>query len=220
MDDRIGADRRAVDAVREKVEGFQTSVARPTNLPDLLTIVALGIGGTALASGLSYGMPAIGWDGLPVVGEIINQFTWVVILVTALGVGLSFTRARNLEGSGASSVGSVLLYLLVASIGAHANFRELGDVPVLAVVGAVWMLFHAVTILLVRRATRAPIFFAAVGSQANVGGAASAPIVASAFHPALAPVGVLLAVLGYVVGTYAGLACAWLLELAYGVIVS
>jgi uncharacterized membrane protein len=220
MDDRIGADRRAVDAVREKVEGFQTSVARPTNLPDLLTIVALGIGGTALASGLSYGMPAIGWDGLPVVGEIINQFTWVVILVTALGVGLSFTRARNLEGSGASSVGSVLLYLLVASIGAHANFRELGDVPVLAVVGAVWMLFHAVTILLVRRATRAPIFFAAVGSQANVGGAASAPIVASAFHPALAPVGVLLAVLGSVVGTYAGLACAWLLELAYGVIVS
>jgi len=59
---------------------------------------------------------------------------------------------------------------------------------------------------------KAPIFFAAVGSQANVGGAASAPIVASAFHPALAPVGVLLGIGGYVLGTYAGLVCAFLLE--------
>lgn len=219
MDEKIGADRRSVDVVREKVEGFQASVARPTNLPDLLSIVAIGIGGTALASGLAYGMPAIGWAGLPEIGDIVSKFTWVVILVTALGVGLSFTRVRNLEGAGASAVGSVMLYLLVATIGAHADFRRVGEVPILVVVGAVWMLFHAITILLVRRVTRAPIFFAAVGSQANVGGAASAPIVASAFHPALAPVGVLLAVLGYVVGTYAGLACAWLLELSYGMIV-
>jgi uncharacterized membrane protein len=220
MDAKIGADRRSVDAVRAKVEGFQASVARPTSLPDLLSILAIGIGGTALASGLANGMPAIGWPGLPAIGDIINKFTWVVILVTALGVGLSFTRVRRLEGTGASAVGSVMLYLLVATIGAHADFRRVGEVPILVVVGAVWMLFHAVTILLVRRVTRAPIFFAAVGSQANVGGAASAPIVASAFHPALAPVGVLLAVLGYVLGTYAGLACAWMLEIAYDVVVS
>ena len=70
--------------------------------------------------------------------------------------------------------------------------------------------------MIVRWKTRAPIFFLAVGSQANVGGAASAPIVASAFHPALAPVGVLLAVGGYVLGTYAGLLCAALLEMVHG----
>ena len=80
------------------------------------------------------------------------------------------------------------------------------------------MVIHAVVILLVRHRIKAPIFFAAVGSQANVGGAASAPIVASAFHPALAPVGVLLAVAGYVLGTYAGLLCAFLLEIVHGVV--
>jgi uncharacterized membrane protein len=127
---------------------------------------------------------------------------------------LSFTRLRKLEGAGASRVGSVMLYLLVASIGAGAEFRKVLDVPVLLLVGAVWMTFHAVILLLLRRFLKAPIFYMAVGSQANVGGAASAPIVANAFHPALTPVGVLLAVAGYVIGTVAGLVCAALLQLA------
>ncbi len=69
-----------------------------------------------------------------------------------------------------------------------------------------------------RRLLRAPIFFAAVGSQANVGGAASASVVAAAFHPALAPVGVMLAVAGYVLGTYGGLVCAAMLEQVYRII--
>ena len=218
MDEKIGADRGAVDEVRARVETFQAQVARPTNLPDLLLMLALAIGGTALATAAAEGMPAIGWAGLPDIGDIVRSFTWIVILVTGLGVGLSFTRMRHLEGAGASAVASVLLYLLVASIGAHADFRSAGEVPMLVVVGMVWMSFHALTILIVRRVLRAPIFFAAVGSQANVGGAASAPIVAGAFHPALAPVGVLLAVAGYFVGTYAGLLCAWLLSLSYKVI--
>jgi uncharacterized membrane protein len=136
----------------------------------------------------------------------------VVILVTTIGLGLSFTRLRALEGAGASQLGSVLLYLLVASIGAHAEFRRMLDAPALLGVAALWMAIHAGMVLGVRRWIRAPIFFAAVGSQANVGGAASAPIVAAAFHPALAPVGILLAVGGYVLGTYAGLLCAALLE--------
>ena len=78
-------------------------------------------------------------------------------------------------------------------------------VPQLFLVGIIWMLIHVSILLLVGKIIRAPFFFVAVGSQANIGGAASAPIVASAFHPALAPVGVLLAVMGYALGTY----CAW-----------
>jgi uncharacterized membrane protein len=222
MDARIGADRRAVDEVRSRVQAFQAEVARPTSLPDLLTLLFIGLGATAAATALARGFPStswrgleLSWSGLPDIGEVISGFTWVVILVTAVGVALSFTRVRRLEGAGASSVGSVLLYLLVATIGAHAEFARVREVPALVVVGALWMLFHALTILIVRRLLRAPIFFAAIGSQANVGGAASAPIVASAFHPALAPVGVLLAVAGYVLGTYAGLACAQLLALVH-----
>ena len=145
-------------------------------------------------------------------GGVVRGFTWVVLGVTSIGLALSFTPLRALEGAGASRVGSVFLYLLVATIGAKADFMALQDAPVLVAVGAIWMLVHALSILAMRWWLKAPIFFAAVGSQANVGGAASAPIVASAFHPALAPAGVLLAVGGYVLGTYAGLLCALLLE--------
>jgi len=210
MDAKIGAERGSIDELRGRIETFTQSVARPTNLPDLLMIVAIGIGGAALATALS--------QRLPDIGDIVSGFTWVVILVTTLGVGLSFTRARNLEGAGASSAGSVMLYLLVASIGAKADFARVGEIPGLVLIGSLWMLFHVVVLLLVRRWMKAPIFFLAVGSQANIGGAASAPIVASAFHPSLATVGVLLAVFGYVLGTYAGLACAFLLERAHEIV--
>jgi uncharacterized membrane protein len=149
---------------------------------------------------------------LPDIGTIINGFTWVVCLVTAAGVAFSFTRLRRLEGAGASVVGSVFLYLLVATIGASAQFSAVADNLPLLAVGALWMLFHAVAMLAVRRMLRAPVFFLAVGSQSNVGGAASAPVVAAAFHPALATVGVLLAVLGYVLGTYIGILDAFILR--------
>ncbi|MAG57328.1 MAG: hypothetical protein CMJ83_13630 [Planctomycetes bacterium] len=205
MDEKIGADRTRLDDVRNRIAKFEAEVAKPTTLADLLLIGAIAFGATAIAIALS--------EVLPAIGSIIKGFTWVVIICTTIAVVLSFTKLRRLEGAGASKLGSVFLYLLVASIGAKAEFSKVFDYPGLMVVGAVWMLFHAVVILFVRRWLKAPIFFAAVGSKANVGGAASAPILASAFHPALAPVGVLLAVAGYVLGTYAGLACAWMLEL-------
>jgi uncharacterized membrane protein len=204
MDEAVGADRSRIDAVREKVEKYQAEVARPANLGEMFLILALGLGTTA----------AVTWIAtfLPDIGEIINGFTWVVCIVTALGVAFSFTRLRRLEGAGASVMGSVFLYLLVAAIGASAHFGGvLKNLPLLAV-GALWMAIHAGIMLAVRRFLGAPVFFLAVGSQANVGGAASAPVVAAAFHPALAPVGVLLAVLGYVLGTYAGLVTAFLLR--------
>jgi uncharacterized membrane protein len=167
-------------------------------------MLAIAFGAAVIASALA--------RRLPTIGNIVSEFTWIVILVTAVGLALSFTRARRLEGAGASSVGSVMLYLLVATIGAHAEFRRVLDAPGLVAVGGLWITLHAGLLLLVQRRMRAPIFFAAVGSQANVGGAASAPIVAAAFNPALAPVGILLAVAGYVLGTYAALLCAAMLE--------
>jgi uncharacterized membrane protein len=210
MDAAIGADRATIDELREKVEHFEKKVSRPTTLPDLLAITALAFVVVTLSKTIA--------GYLPDVGAIIRGFTWVVILVTTAGVSLSFTRVRNLEGAGASKVGSLFLYLLVATIGAKAEFARVMDAPALVLVGGVWMAIHAIVLLLARRKIKSPVFFLAVGSQANVGGAASAPIVASAFHPALAPVGVLLAVGGYVLGTYAGLLTAFLLQLVHGII--
>jgi len=204
MDERIGADRTRIDEVRGRVEKYQAEVARPVNLADMLLILAIGLGVTGIVTWVARYLPDI--------GTIINGFTWTVCLVTAVGVALSFTRLRRLEGAGASTVGSVFLYLLVATIGASAQFSHVADNLPLLAVGALWMLFHAAAMLLMRRLLRAPVFFLAVGSQANVGGAASAPVVAAAFHPALAPVGVLLAVLGYVLGTYAGILDALVLQ--------
>jgi uncharacterized membrane protein len=204
MDSRIGADRSRIDVVRRQVEDYQNEVARPINLPDLLLILVIGIGTTGVVTWVA--------RYLPEVGTIINGFTWVVCLVTAVGVALSFTRLRRLEGAGASTIGSVFLYLLVATIGASAQFSHVTENLPLLAVGALWMAFHAAAMLVVRRLLRAPVFFLAVGSQANVGGAASAPVVAAAFHPALATVGVLLAVLGYVLGTYVGIVDAFALR--------
>jgi uncharacterized membrane protein len=211
MDAAIHADRTTLDDVRQRVEAYEAEVARPTTLADLLIITAIGVGTTAL----SWALAESGW--LPTFA-VVSPFTWVVVIATTVALILSFTRLRGLEGAGASKVGSVFLYLLVASIGAHAEFSKVGDAPALLAVGAVWMAIHASIMLLVRWKLRAPIFFMAVGSKANVGGAASAPVVAAAFHPALAPVGVLLAILGYVLGTYAGLLCALLLEGVYGLV--
>lgn len=210
MDARSGADRTALEDVRGRVEGYRASVARPTTLADLLALGAIGLGVTAAATALSRHLPEL--------GEIVSPFTWVVILATTAGLALSFTRLRRLEGAGSSALGSTFLYLLVATIGANADLSGVLEAPGLLLVGAVWMSIHALAILAVWRLARLPIFFAAVGSQANVGGAASAPIVAAAFHPALAPVGVLLGVAGYVVGTYAALGCAFLLEQVAGLL--
>ena len=149
--------------------------------------------------------------------SLTSTFFWLVVIATTLGVTLSFTRVRKLEAIGASDMGSVFLYFLVATIGMNMDLKALFDNPILFLIGALWITFHIIIMLVVAKIIRAPFFFVAVGSQANIGGAASAPIVAAAFNKYLAPVGVLLAVLGYAVGTYgaylAGLTMQWVSDM-------
>ena len=169
------------------------------------------------ADGITLRLPDPSHSTLWNMHSSMGTSTWKYIFITAVGIGLSFTRVRNLEGAGASKIGSVMIYLLVACIGAGANFRTIFEHPAVLLMGFIWMGVHIVVLLSVARLIRAPLFFVAVGSQANIGGAASAPVVAAAFHPSLAPVGALLAVAGYVLGTYAGLVCMYLLRWAAGV---
>ncbi|HRX84527.1 MAG TPA: DUF819 family protein [Phycisphaerae bacterium] len=219
IDRWTGANTRGIDDLRHRLAEFQERSTRPSTIGDLLMILALGFGGAYASYVL--GKQLDGWlsrfDALSAVTSVISAGTWKYILVTTIGLVLSFTPVRNLEGAGASRMGSVFLYLLVACIGAHASFEKAWEYRALIGMGFIWMAVHAGLLLLVGRLIRAPIFYVAVGSQANIGGAASAPIVASAFHPALAPVGALLAVLGYVLGTYCGLLCLRLLMLVAGV---
>jgi uncharacterized membrane protein len=141
-------------------------------------------------------------------------FFWIVGLATAIGIGLSFTKARQLERAGASKIATVFLYLMIATIGLKMNILAIADHPGLILVGVIWMAFHVLLMIGFSWLIRAPYFFLAVGSQACIGGPATAPIIAAAFHPVLAPVGVLMAILGYAVGTYMGYVCGILMQLA------
>ena len=180
-----------------------------------MLIMAVGFGVTGLSHLLAdWIAPWIGRSAPQLQRfSLDSQFFWLVVIATTVGLGLSFTRARELEGAGASKVGSVMLYILIATIGMGMDIGAVVERPALFALGAVWMAIHAVLLLAVGRAIKAPTFYLAVGSQANVGGAASAPVVASAFHPTLAPVGVLLAVLGYAVGTYGAWLCGQLMRM-------
>lgn len=218
IDRAIGADVTAIEDLRERVEQFQARHARMPDFHDLMFMLAIGFGITGAAHGLS--LLIVPWieANAPVLDRLslTSSFFWVVVVSTTAGVALSFSRARELEGAGASKVGSTLLYVLIATIGMNMDISAVVSNPGLFVVGLIWIGIHAGLLLVVAGLLRAPMFFMAVGSQANVGGAASAPVVAAAFHPSLAPVGVLLAVLGYAVGTYAAWICGLMMQAIAG----
>jgi uncharacterized membrane protein len=207
IDRWLRADTSAIGALETKLREFEQHVARTPTLADLLAILAVAFGGAWL--GHVGGQAILTLPSVAAIEPYLNAFAWKVILATAFGVLLSLTSARKLEGAGASRIASVMIYLLVACIGAGADFGRLlhGEAGYFLALGLTWMLIHVATTLLIARLIHAPFFFVAVGSQANIGGAASAPLVAGAFNPVLAPVGALLAIVGYVLGTYAGFLC-------------
>ncbi len=209
FDTYVGADTSTIQAVNRRLADVDRA-RLPAQIGDLAAILALGFVG-------AYACVWVG-DRLPMLGDptIVSHTTWAVVLVTSLGLALSFTPLARLERVGASRVGYVALYLLLAGIGAQADLRKVLEIPLYLGVGALWMAIHAALLILVAMLIRAPLFFVATGSMANVGGVISAPVVASVYHQALAPVGLLMAVSGYAVGIYGGLLCAWLLSLVAG----
>ena len=236
------ADDSAIEALKTKMENFQASVKKVATFNDLIymlgiTFACVGLAhllADELAPVISSGLEAIHTPYVPCTGVVFadvqgwndtaanlmvsfgSGFFWLVVFSTIFGVVLSFTKFRNFEGVGASKMGSLFLYILVATIGMKMDIMELwanwGVFKFLLSIGLIWILIHAIFLFIVAKIIKAPFFYVAVGSQANVGGAASAPIVASAFSPSLAPVGVLLAVLGYAVGTFGAILCTIMMQ--------
>ena len=213
IDNYLGADVTAIEALKTSIADYRASIAEIPTTTKLFVMLAVAFGGVALSH---WGADSItpfmkrhaeflkDWK----LNSLMSGFFWMIVISTTVGLLLSFTKARKLEGIGASRWGSIFIYVLVATIGMHMNIGEIWDNLGLFAIGIIWMLVHVILLLTVAKIIKAPFFFVAVGSQANVGGAASAPIVASAFSPSLAPVGVLLAVLGYALGTYGAIICA------------
>jgi len=208
IDKRSGADTRALDELRERMASFQAQHARIASLGDLMMIVGIAFGAVGLAHALA--TPLANWFGANVswarAVSMHEPFVWVVALSTLIGLLLSFTRARTLDGAGASKIGTLLLYFLIACIGMQMDIMALLQRPELFLLGVVWILIHIGLLWVAGRLLRVPFFYFAIGSQSNIGGPASAPVVAAVFHPSLAPVGALLGTLGYATGT--GLAYA------------
>ena len=217
----LKADNSSIEKLKEKVSKFSQSIKRTPSLTDIMIIMSIGFGTVSFAHLCSGVLSSFFEDFVSSIQSpstrniftfLESKFFWIISIATIVSIGLSFTKAKNYEGAGASKFGSVFIYILVATIGMKMDLKMIFDNMGLITIGIVWMSIHALLLIIVAKLIKAPYFFLAVGSQANVGGAASAPIVASAFHPSLATVGVLLAVVGYAVGTVGAIICTILME--------
>ena len=203
----LRADTSVVEELNKRLLELDLS-RQPMQMTDLAVIIGLGMAATVLGRMLGDLVPAVRLD--PDAPALISGTTWAILIVVTSGLALSFTRLRKLEQPGASRVGYVALYLLLTTIGAQADLKAVLDAPLFLLTGVVWIAMHVAILFVVARLLRAPMFLVATGSMANVGGAASAPVVAEVYMPAMAPVGLLMAVAGYVLGIYAALFCAWM----------
>ncbi|MFX0557578.1 DUF819 domain-containing protein [Maribacter sp. CXY002] len=221
IDDWLKADTSAIETLKVKVTEFTKKITRVPTLQDYMIMLCLAF----TAVGLAHFFGDLISNYLVTSFNVISDkksflsflgsgFFWMVVIATMAGICLSFTKAKNYEGAGASKIGGMFIYILVATIGMKMDLGKVLENPGLIAIGFIWIAIHAGLLILVAKLIKAPYFFLAVGSQANVGGAASAPVVAAEFHPSLTSVGVLLAVLGYVVGTGGALLCAYLMEVA------
>lgn len=218
MDEKINkwfdADVSSIDDLKLKMEQYKEQIMRIPETNDTMRVLAIGFGITGIAHlGADTIAPAIK-NAAPELARfsLTSGFFWLIVISTTFAILLSFTKLREIEGVGASRIGSIFIYILVATIGMKMDILSIFDNPSLFIIGLIWMTIHAILLIIVAKIIKAPFFFLAVGSKANVGGAASAPILASAFHPSLAPVGVLLAVMGYAIGTYGAWLCGILMQ--------
>ena len=223
IDRWLKADNSAIEALKQKVSSYADSITKNPSLTDYIMMLSIAFttvgishwGASAMSSLLSNNFEVFN-DKSSALSSFTSEFFWMITIATAIGILLSYTKAKKYEGAGASKLGSVFIYILVATIGMKMDIGKIFENPGLIAIGLVWMAIHALLLIGVAKLIKAPYFFLAVGSKANIGGAASAPVVAAAFHPSLATVGVLLAVFGYVVGTYGAILCTILMQIASG----
>jgi|TARA_B110000037_G_scaffold7830_1_gene8443 uncharacterized membrane protein len=220
IDRWLKADNSAIEELKNKVSVYEKSVAKIPTLTDYMILFGIAFTSVGIAH---FGAANISLflsknfeifnDKTSALSSFTSIFFWMISLATIIGIVLSFTKMKKYEGAGASKLGSVFIYILVATIGMKMDLASILENPGLLIIGLIWMLVHVVLLIIIAKIIKAPYFFLAVGSKANVGGAASAPVIAAAFHPSLATVGVLLAVVGYAIGTFAALFCANLMEM-------
>lgn len=196
------ADRRIIDDIKNKIDEARDAPEPSLKFFPAVTLILFAVGGSQLARLVSRQCPEI--------PNVLSAYGWTIVFVSILGLGLSFTSARKLAGGGANRIGYFLLYFVLTAIGAKASLNNVGSTFILILAGFVIVGVHVIVLVVTARRLRVPLFLAAVASQANIGGVASAPVVAEIYRPGFASVGLLLAILGNVMGTYLGILTAQL----------
>jgi uncharacterized membrane protein len=213
IDKWLKADSSGIEELKKRIKDYQSSNSRQTSTTDLMVILSIAFGAVGISHYFGGYISDYLSEHLGKENPFASSFLWLVVLSTTIGLALSFSKLRSYEGAGASKIGSVFIYILVLTIGMKMDLTEAVKEPMLILVGIIWMLIHVTLMIVVAKSIKSPFFYVAVGSKANIGGAASAPVVAAAFDPSLASVGALLAILGYAVGTYGAIACAEMMHL-------
>lgn len=171
------------------------------DMGSLMTVIAFSLFISSLAN----------WIGgqLPELGTVVNASTWTILIVSLVGLVVAVTPLGKIAGS--SDVANIMLYIIIGIIASGSDFTSLTEAPLYLIAGIMVMIVHLVIMIVYAKLTRTELFSLAVASTANVGGVASAPVVAGAFSRHLVPVGVLFALLGAFLGTFIGLLVAQIL---------
>ncbi|MBF0532599.1 MAG: DUF819 family protein [Candidatus Omnitrophica bacterium] len=207
FDKKIRADMQVMDELNQHLSQ-QQSLAKCFSVTGIGWIIATAVGGVIIAK--------TGADYLPVIQNTISNYTWVIIMASFIGIGLSLTPARKLEQAHSTQIGYWLLYFVLTTIGAKACIRDFGAALILIGAGFCVITLHGLILVIAAKILRAPMFLAVTASQANIGGTASAPVVAAVYQPALASVGLIMAILGNIMGTYTGILTGYVCKIIAG----
>ncbi len=197
------ADTRVIDEVGQALEAEARANTKPLTWQNISILLGSGL----LVSALSQKAG----DSIAAVLPFLDKATWTVLIVTVLGVGLAMTPFGKIKGT--EEISNVLLYIVIALIASRADLASMGNAPVWLLSGAFILVFHVVIMVILAKVLKMDIFTCCVASLANIGGTATAPVLAGTYSSALVPVGIIMALLGYVVGTGGGLAVAQMMSL-------
>ncbi|QAS53483.1 DUF819 domain-containing protein [Halobacillus litoralis] len=190
------------EVTQELMEEDEEKEGKTISFVHMLGLLALAIFVSAVAAEIGGLLPSF--------GTVVNATTWTILIVSILGVVLAMTKLAKVPGS--MDMANVFLYIVIALIASRADFSQLGQAPVYIISGFVILAVHAIIMMIVAKVFKLDLFTLGVSSLANIGGMASAPLLAGAFHRSLIPIGVLMALGGSFLGTYGGLAVAEILS--------
>lgn len=196
------ADTRTIDEVGMALEQEAKANTKPLLWQNIILLVGSGL----LVSAVSQMVGTLINQALP----FFDKATWTVLIVTLLGVLLALTPFGKIKGT--EEISNMLLYIVIALIASRADLASIGNAPVWLLSGLIILVIHVALMLLLAKLFKLDIFTCAVASLANIGGTATAPVLAGTYSSALVPVGIIMALLGYVVGTGGGLLVAQLMS--------